>query len=94
VVRVYHRCGGCGKKQEFINSGKIRVNANGNRVDVWIIYRCKKCKHSWNLTVYERTNPAKIPQDLYQLFLDNDEETALGYGNDKGFLKRNKAELR
>ena len=20
-IRVYHRCGGCGKKQEFVNSG-------------------------------------------------------------------------
>ena len=24
-----------GKKQEFINSKKFRVNANGNKVDVW-----------------------------------------------------------
>ena len=45
-IRVFHRCGGCGKKQEFLNSGKFRVNANGNKVDVWLIYRCKKCKHS------------------------------------------------
>ncbi len=44
AIKVYHRCGGCGKKQEFVNSGKFRVNANGNRVDVWLIYRCKKCK--------------------------------------------------
>ncbi len=52
MIKVYHRCGGCGKKQEFINSGKFRVNANGNRVDIWLIYRCKKCKHTWNLAVY------------------------------------------
>ena len=45
-VRVYHHCGGCGKRQEFLNSGKFRVNANGNNVDVWLIYRCRKCKHS------------------------------------------------
>ena len=49
--RIYHRCGGCGKKQEFENSKRFRVNANGNLVDVWLIYRCKKCKHSWNLTI-------------------------------------------
>ena len=34
-IRVFHRCGGCGKKQEFINSGKFRVNANGKAVDAY-----------------------------------------------------------
>ena len=92
-IPVYHRCGGCGKKQEFINSGCFRVNANGNRVDVWLIYRCRKCKHSWNLTVYERISPLKIPRELYELFLENDEETAIRLGNDIAFLKRNHAEL-
>ncbi|MBR4905975.1 MAG: DUF1062 domain-containing protein [Clostridia bacterium] len=92
-IRVYHRCGGCGKKQEFLNSGRFRVNANGSRIDVWLIYRCKKCKHSWNLTVYERVSPSKIPPELYELFLENDEETASRYGNDLAFLKRNHAEL-
>ena len=32
-MKVYHRCGGCEKKQGFINSEKFRVNANGNRID-------------------------------------------------------------
>lgn len=94
TVRVFHRCGGCGKKQEFINSGKFRVNANGNSVDVWLIYRCKKCKHTWNLTIYERIRPKKIPTDLYELFLNNDEETAYQYGNNVEFLKKNNAELK
>ena len=93
-IKVYHRCGGCGKKQEFVNSKKFRVNANGNNIDVWLIYRCKKCKHSWNLTIYERKNPNKIPTDLYELFLSNDENTAILYGNDIGFLKQNKAEFK
>lgn len=92
-VRVYHRCGGCGKRQEFVNSGCFRVNANGSRIDVWLIYRCKKCKHSWNLTVFERVSPSKIPPDLYALFLENDEQTAARYGNDAAFLKRNHAEM-
>ena len=33
-IRVFHRRGGCGKKQEFLSSGKFRVNANGNNLDV------------------------------------------------------------
>ena len=77
-----------------MNSGKFRVNANGRHVDVWLIYRCIKCKHSWNLTIYERTDPNRIPKDLYELFLENDEDTAREYGNNIEFLKKNKAELK
>ena len=94
MIKVYHKCGGCGKKREFVNSGRFRVNANGNRVDVWLIYRCEKCKHSWNLTIYERTKPSKIPAEMYELFLENDLDLAEKYGNDKEFLNRNNAEYK
>lgn len=77
----------------FVNTGKFRVNANGGRVDVWLIYQCKKCKHSLNLTVYERTKPNRISREEYQLFLDNDMALAAKYGNDKAFLKRNRVEF-
>ncbi|MGN1025845.1 MAG: DUF1062 domain-containing protein [Faecousia sp.] len=93
-ITVFHRCGGCGKKQAFVNTGKFRVNANGNRVDVWLIYRCGKCKHTWNLTVYERRNPGRIPAEEYERFLENDPELAAAYGKDIAFLKRNAAELK
>ena len=85
---------GVEKKQIFINTGKFRVNANGKRVDVWLIYRCIKCKHSWNLTVYDRKNPAKIPPYEYELFMENDSELAYRYGNNIEFLKRNNAEFK
>ena len=93
-IRVFQRCGGCGKKQEFLNSGKFRVNANGNNVDVWLIYRCKKCKHSWNLTIYERIKPGKIPAELFEAFQTNDAETAAAYGRNNDFLKKNNAEIK
>lgn len=93
LIKVYHHCGGCGKKQEFINTGKFIVNANGNWVYVWLIYRCKKCKHSWNLTIYERMRSSKIKQYDYALFLKNDYELASKYGRNIDFLKRNSAEF-
>lgn len=79
---------------EFVNSGKFRVNANGKHLDVWLIYRCKKCKHSWNLSIYERVKPSKIPQTDYELFIENDYELAMQYGNDFSFLKKNRAEFK
>ena len=92
--RVYFRCGGCGRKREFINSCKFRVNANGKHVDVWLIYRCSKCKHSKNLTIYETTRPGRIPVDLFESFLCNDMETALEYDGNIDFLKKNHAEFK
>ena len=94
TIKILHRCSGCGKKKTFVNTGKFRVNANGNRVDVWLIYQCEKCRHTLNLTIYERKRPEKISQEEYQLFLDNDKELAISYGNDKSFLKRNKVECK
>ena len=37
TITVIHKCSGCNKKMPFVNSGKFRVNANGNNVDVWLI---------------------------------------------------------
>lgn len=45
------------------------------------------------MTIYERKNPSKIPNDLYELFLCNDGDVATQYGNDIDFLKRNNAEF-
>ena len=70
------------------------MNTNGKSVDVRLIYRCKKSKHSWNLTVYERTKPGKIPQDLFEAFESNDTEIAYEYGKNIDFLKKNNAKLK
>ena len=38
--------------------------------------------------MFERISSLKIPRGLYELFLENDEETAVRFGNDIAFLKR------
>lgn len=91
--RVIRNCSGCGKKTHFINTERFRVNANGNKIDVWLIYQCENCKHTCNLTVYERQKPSSIPQEEYQAFLRNDEEMAAAYGMNMQFFKKNKAEV-
>ncbi len=89
--RILHNCSGCGKKTSFVNTNNFRVNANGNKVDVWLIYQCEECKHTCNLPIYERVKPSMIPKEEYEKFLSNDEMLALEYGNDKAFFARNKA---
>ncbi len=92
ACKIIRNCSGCGRKGKFVSTGNFRVNANGNQIDVWLIYQCEKCKHTYNLTVYERTRPSKIAKELYLKFLANDTETALQYGVNKDLFGKNKAQ--
>lgn len=90
---IIRNCSKCKVKSNFVNTGSFRVNANGNRVDVWLIYQCSKCKTTYNITIYERISPKKIPRDEYEGFLANDSQLALKYSFDSNILKREKAEI-
>ena len=50
---VNKNCPKCGHNARFVNTEKFRVNANKNRLDVWLIYQCNHCKSTWNMTIYE-----------------------------------------
>ena len=91
AYKIQRNCSGCKGKSNYINTGNFRVNANGNRIDVWLIYQCEKCRHTYNLTVHERIKPTEIPEENYKRFLANDAELAFEYGMDKALLARNKA---
>jgi hypothetical protein len=47
-------CSRCGETRRFRSSDKIRVNANGKRVDAWLIYKCTECAGTWNRPILER----------------------------------------
>ena len=85
--KVIHKCGHCGKKMTFVSTRRFRVNANKNKLDIWLIYQCKKCKHTLNIPIYERISPQKIPRELYDGFLANDEELAIRYASDAALFK-------
>ncbi len=91
--KIIRNCPKCGTKAVFHNTNCFRVNANGNKIDVWLIYQCIKCKHTNNLTVYERCNPKSILKQEYEGFLSNSSLLAFQYGTDPQFFKRNKAEV-
>jgi len=90
---IIRNCSGCGCKAVFHNTNRFRVNANGNKLDVWLIYQCIKCKHTSNLTVYKRQNPESLLQQEYEKFLSNSQDLAFEYGTNSQFFAQNSAEV-
>lgn len=90
---VSRRCPKCGRRTYFKNTGKFRVNANGNKLDVWLIYQCEECKHTLNLAIYERQKVSSILKEEYLSFLENNEQLAERYGKNPQLFLKNKAEV-
>jgi hypothetical protein len=65
-------CNRCGSVKAYRCSGKFRVNANGKRIDAWLIYRCIDCDNSWNFGILERCNRRDIEPVLLQALENND----------------------
>lgn len=84
-------CSKCNEGAEFVSTGRFRINAQQRNLDVFLIWQCKKCKTTWNMTVHTRVKPEDLPPDLYRSYLVNDPETAMRCAFDKQLLMRNKA---
>ncbi len=69
------------------------MNANGNKIDVWLIYQCETCKHTLNLAIYERQKVSAISEKEYRRFLGNEEQLAEVYGRNMQLFRSNKAEI-
>lgn len=93
AYKVLRNCPKCGCKMNYINTGNFRVNANGDRLDVWLIYQCEKCKNTYNLSIYERIKKGSIDKIEYEAFLSNNKELALKYGINKSLFEINQAEI-
>lgn len=91
--KVIRNCPKCGGKTAFINSNNFRVNANGNQLDVWLIYQCEKCRHTYNLSIYERKKASEFDKKEYESLLANARELAMEYGNRKELFAGNRAEI-
>ncbi|MDE7202281.1 MAG: DUF1062 domain-containing protein, partial [Lachnospiraceae bacterium] len=89
--RVIRNCPKCSRKTYFKNTKKFRVN--GNKLDIWLIYQCEECKHTLNLSIYERQKVCSIPKEEYQCFLNNDEPFAEMHGKNVQLFRKNKATI-
>ncbi|TPK78548.1 DUF1062 domain-containing protein [Mesorhizobium sp. B2-4-18] len=65
-------CNRCGFVKAYRCSEKFRVNANGKRIDVWLIYRCVDCDNSWNFGIFERCNRRDTAPALLAALESND----------------------
>ena len=80
-----HRCRGIRK---FRSSEKIRVNANGKRLDAWLIYKCTSCDGTWNRPVLERRHVRTIDPLFLISLRANDPELVRGLAFDAENLRR------
>ncbi|WP_088011667.1 DUF1062 domain-containing protein [Gottfriedia acidiceleris] len=89
---VLRNCTKCGKKKEFYCSELFRMNANKQKIDVWLIYKCNQCDSTWNVTIFSRINPVDLDKSLFENMSKNDKETAWKYAFDMDTIRRNQAE--
>ena len=92
LPRFVKTCPRC-KSAYYENSGCFRVNANGKRLDLWLICRCEHCKTTWNLSIYERIDRAVLCAEDYRGYLANDPALILRHIFDPAFLQENHATL-
>ncbi|MDP9811549.1 hypothetical protein J2W42_004413 [Rhizobium tibeticum] len=65
-------CSGCDGLRAFQSSDKIRLNANGRKLDAWLIYKCTTCDKTWNRSIFERKNARDIDSVVLEALQSND----------------------
>jgi hypothetical protein len=70
--RPWIACRQCGASKPFRSSGKIRLNANGRKLDAWLIYKCVACDNTWKRTLLERSDVRDIQPAILEALQSND----------------------
>jgi len=65
-------CSTCGTQRPFICSDRFRLNANGRKLDAWLIYRCTDCDKTWNRTLFERRSLRSVDPECLSALQSND----------------------
>lgn len=74
--RVLRHCTACATIRAFAPCDAFRVNAQQRRLDVWLLYRCGVCEHTWQRSVLRRVSRDALAPELLERFLRNDPATA------------------
>jgi hypothetical protein len=70
-------CGRCGGLRAFQSSDKVRLNANGRKLDAWLIYKCITCDKTWNRPIFERQTIRDIAPEVLAALQSNDPDWIL-----------------
>lgn len=81
-------CKRCCGTRSYKSSDKIRVNANGKRVDAWLIYKRTSCDGTWNRPILERRHVRSIDPPVLMSLYANDTTLARRVAFDVEGLKR------
>ncbi len=81
-------CNRCRDTKNFRTSDRIRLNANGKRVDAWLIYKCTSCENTWNRPIIERQPVGSIDPAVLARLRDGDRAFARDVAFDADGLKR------
>jgi hypothetical protein len=65
-------CSTCGAQKPFRSSSKTRLNANGKKLDAWLIYKCVDCDKTWNCPLFERRAVGEIDSQTLAALQSND----------------------
>ena len=91
--KVIRHCQKCGTKTHYGSSGLFRVNAQKKSLDIWLIYRCDVCDHTWNAEIYTRIKPGKLSEEQLERFHRNDPALSQSYAMNTEWLQRLQAEI-
>jgi hypothetical protein len=80
-------CSRCSGVRPFRCSEKFRLNANGKRLDAWLIYRCAACEETWNRPLFERRRLNEIDPAMLEALQANDRDRARSFAFDVAGLR-------
>ncbi|MEO1033876.1 MAG: DUF1062 domain-containing protein [Bacteroidota bacterium] len=86
------KCSHC-NNDRFYCSEKFRLNAQKKNVDVWLIYRCKKCDSTTNMAIFHRVKTSSINKKLYEQLSENESELAWKYAFSYEIKQKNNIEF-
>lgn len=81
-------CSRCSTIKAFRSSHMIRVNANGKRLDAWLIYKCVGCDGTWNRPILNRRRVGDVDPDFLAALQANDPVLARRLAFDVEDLRR------
>ena len=86
--RPWVGCSRCGGPRPFRCSGKFRLNANGKRLDAWLVHKCVGCGDTWNYAVVERRAVRDFEPQMLAALETNDAALVRRFAFDVPALRR------